>query len=406
MLRCFVLLLHAYLAASASVFASLPDEASAKTLAETVDLKLLASSDLTLLIKDRRWLSAAHTLLSRAQKMQGVDFSAPVRSAVSSVRKELDDLIRSLDKNYGEASQVSPAFQWAQNSSHVFLQVKFAQRWNAPGALELQNSSVKVSDCCFSFKGFGEHSMIVKEYKLFLQFLDPVSEEGSSWHFAAAGRLSVTVKKVRARKWERLLRSENTAPENMGIWRDMQDKWKAELTSKGKDKPKQKSGDDDDDDSDDEDAVKKCPPGSFHDSKVTEFCPETFLASTRPLIWSVLFYSSNSASPKFKGLTPVWRALADIVPSHNKDAAVGAVDCSRHQKLCDEHGAKQSSLPAVLRYQPGSSEGDGAKAVQAGTLYTGDLSLEDLAAWAAAGSEKMEKKPKKSKKKSEAKKEL
>eukprot|EP00930_Biecheleria_cincta_P016884 TRINITY_DN1358_c0_g1_i1.p1 TRINITY_DN1358_c0_g1~~TRINITY_DN1358_c0_g1_i1.p1 ORF type:complete len:114 (-),score=30.08 TRINITY_DN1358_c0_g1_i1:22-363(-) len=113
MLRCLVLLLHAYLAASASVFASATDEAAAKVLAETVDLKTLASSDLTFLIKDKHWLSAAHALLSRAQKTQGVDFSAPVRSAVSQVRKELDDLIRALDKKYGEASQVSPAFQWA-----------------------------------------------------------------------------------------------------------------------------------------------------------------------------------------------------------------------------------------------------------------------------------------------------
>merc|ERR1719277_532296 len=219
-------------AGAASPFAAAGDEEAARQLAETVELKTLSSADFSFLIKDKRWLSAAHRVLSRAQETP-LDFSAPVRSAVSAVRKELDDLIRSLDKKYGEASQVSPAFQWAQNSSHIFLQVKFAQRWNAPGALEVENTTVAISDCCFSFKGYGEHSMIRKEYKLMLQFLDTVSEEGSSWHFAAAGRLSVTVAKARSRAWERLLRSENVKPDNMGVWQDMQAKWKNELTSLG-----------------------------------------------------------------------------------------------------------------------------------------------------------------------------
>ena len=163
-------LLMAKPTASASLFAQASTEKEAEVLTQSIELKSLSSADFSFLIKEKRWLSAAHILLNRVQGSP-LDFSAAVRSAVSGVRKELDDLIRSLDKSYGEASQVSPAFQWAQNSSHLFLQIKFAQRWNAPGALEVENSSVVVSDCCFSFSGHGEHSMIRKEYKLFLQFL-------------------------------------------------------------------------------------------------------------------------------------------------------------------------------------------------------------------------------------------
>merc|ERR1712187_837427 len=165
--------------------------------------------------------------------------------------------------------------QWAQNSSHIFIQVKFAQRWNAPGALEVENTSITVSDCCFSFKGFGEHSMIRKEYKLFLQFLDTVVEPpASSWHFAAAGRFVATIQKKRQRKWERLLRSENIAPENMGIWRDMQETWKSELASMEAKKEKTVKKGDDDGDEDDEDEEEKCDAGTFGDSKVVEFCPK------------------------------------------------------------------------------------------------------------------------------------
>eukprot|EP00931_Biecheleriopsis_adriatica_P093115 TRINITY_DN6686_c0_g1_i1.p1 TRINITY_DN6686_c0_g1~~TRINITY_DN6686_c0_g1_i1.p1 ORF type:complete len:401 (-),score=113.84 TRINITY_DN6686_c0_g1_i1:72-1274(-) len=400
MIRSFVLLLHISLAASASVFEAAADEAAALKLAEEVKLKSLSSADFMFMIKEKRWLSATQRLLGRAQETP-LDFSAPVRSAVSSVRKELDDLIRSLDKKYGEASQVSPAFQWAQNSSHVFLQIKFAQRWNAPGALEVQNTSIKVSDCCFSFQGVGEHSMIRKEYKLFLQFLDPVSEEGSSWHFAAAGRLTVTVKKVRARKWERLLRSENVAPENMGVWQDMQAKWKAELASSQDGKLKKgnsKDSDDDEDEDEDEREVLPCNAGSFSDSKVLELCPKAWeVIGKKSNTWNVLFYSPKSANKQSQGLTQVWRALADIVPGHNKKAAVGAVDCSQYGALCDQQGAKAASLPIVKKFSPGVSEG---------VAYSGELALEDLASWAAGAKEESAKKEKGKKKSKKSKKEL
>jgi hypothetical protein len=383
-----------WVATAASVFSTATDEEAAKQIAASVDLIGLSSADFGFLIKEKHWLSAAHVVLGRVQETK-LDFSAPVRSAVSSVRKELDDLIRSLDKKYGEASQVSPAFQWAQNSSHVFIQVKFAQRWNAPGALELENSSVTVSDCCLSFKGHGEHSMIKKEYKLFLQFLDPVSEPHSSWHFAAAGRLAVTVAKVRARKWERLLRSENVQPENMGIWRDMQEKWKDELSSFESDKGniKKKGSDDEDEDSDD-DVKNLCEPGHFVGSRVRELCPESFIGEGKDTIWTVLFYTNDAGNKKSQILKTVWRTVGEIVPSHNRMASVGSLDCSRYSAFCTTQSLLKKDLPVILRYEPG---------VDTGKQYEGSLMLEDLASWAAAETKKETVKPKRRRK---AKKEL
>eukprot|EP00811_Abedinium_folium_P037051 NODE_9701_length_1404_cov_8.700861.p1 GENE.NODE_9701_length_1404_cov_8.700861~~NODE_9701_length_1404_cov_8.700861.p1 ORF type:complete len:407 (-),score=125.53 NODE_9701_length_1404_cov_8.700861:154-1374(-) len=359
-----------------SPFAGLADEAAALQVAEAIELSSLSPADFTCLIRERRWLTATHVLLKRVQTSSH-DFSAPVRGAVTAVRKELDDLIRVLDKSYGKASQISPAFQWAQNSSHVFLQVKFAQRWNAPGALEVEDTRVAVSDCCFSFKGVGEHSMIRKEYKLMLQFLEPVLEAGSAWHFAAAGRLTVTIQKARARKWERLLRSENVQPENMGVWQDMQAKWKAELASMegAKKASKDRSAGDDDEDDDSNEDMPECEAGAFHGSKVVELCPKAFFAG-KPRPWSVLFYSTaGGASQKSQALSRTWRALAEMVTAHNKDAAVGALDCSRHAALCEKKGAKARSLPRLLRYAAGSTAN--------GAEFSGEPNLEDLVAWAA-----------------------
>lgn len=219
--------------------------------------------------------------------------------------------------------------------------------------------------------------MIRKEYKLFLQFLDPVAQEGSTWHFAAAGRLTVTVAKVKARKWERLLRSENVHPENMGVWQDMQAKWKGELAAleAGKHKKSKGKKDEDDDDEEEEDDTSKCEKGTFSDSKVLEFCPEAFLTgSAKAKAWGVLFYSAASTNQKSQSLNRMWRALADLVPAHNKNAGVGVVDCSRYKAFCETKGAKQKELPTISRYAAGSTEGK---------AYSGEQTLEDLVAWVA-----------------------
>ena len=41
-----------------------------------------------------------------------------------SLQDEADELLRTLNPNYGMAQQVSPAFQWAQNDTSLFLTIK------------------------------------------------------------------------------------------------------------------------------------------------------------------------------------------------------------------------------------------------------------------------------------------
>merc|ERR1712241_849971 len=104
-----------------------------------------------------------------------------------------------------------------------------------------------------------------------------------------------------------------------------------------------------------DDEENKCPTGSFQDSKVVEFCQEKFLSPAR--IWSVLFYSKAMADKSTQSFSKVWRALTDVVPSRNKQAAIGAVDCSKHRKLCQEKGVMKDRLPVARRYESDTSVG-------------------------------------------------
>jgi len=45
------------------------------------------------------------------------------------------------------------ALQWAQNSTTIFLGVKYASRWSAPGAIEVADVGVNITEAGL----LGEH---------------------------------------------------------------------------------------------------------------------------------------------------------------------------------------------------------------------------------------------------------
>merc|ERR1719352_1942475 len=113
----------------------------------------------------RQWWSLSRDLVAQSHT-QTVDLSVSVRKAVRTLKDEADELLRTLNPKYGLAQQVSPAFQWAQNDTCIFLTVKYTVRWNAPGALEVTEPSVNTSYNVFNFSGLGKHSNNKYKYTL------------------------------------------------------------------------------------------------------------------------------------------------------------------------------------------------------------------------------------------------
>jgi len=334
-----------------------------------------------------------------------------VRQAIQAAKNRLDDLTRALDRNYGKAVEVSPAAQWAQNSTHIFVTIKFAQRWNAPGALEVENETVEISDCCFNFTAFGEHSFIVRRYHLSWHLHAAVLGKASSWHFAAAGRMAVTFVKADAKRWPSLV--QGSAPKNLGVWRDMQEKWSSEMDTleKGTKKAakKEKKADDEDDEDPAEleaDHISRCKSTTYRGSAVAELCGDalTHLMS-RPVKgrkWLVQFYHSEGKgdTAAMRSILPIWKRLADVYPSSVPGGRVAVLDCAHNQEFCtDEEMATGKGLPKI-EYFTAESLNEGVA-----NTYTGSIpaSLEDFIEFGTpqATKEPGEKKKKKKSKKKE-----
>jgi len=176
----------------------------------------------------KQWWGLARDIIAKSH-IQRVDLSFAVRKAVRVLKDEADELLRTLNPKYGVASQVSPAFQWAQNDTSVFLTIKYTVRWNAPGALEVTDPNVIITGNTFNFTGEGKHSNNKYKYTLSLKFFDNLSEPMSTWSTASVGKLSVTLRKKWPRKWPRLLANKKAKITNMHVWMEMQEKLDSSL---------------------------------------------------------------------------------------------------------------------------------------------------------------------------------
>jgi len=416
------------------------EEAALKALAAPAfSLAGVEASDVERLVH-KGWHEAVRALIALGHRGSEGDtqhVATQVRQAVQAERNRLDDLTRALDRNYGKAVDVSPASQWAQNSTHIFLAVKFAQRWNAPGALEVENETVEISECCLNFTAFGEHSFIRRRYRLSFELFRPLLPKASSWSLASVGRMSVTLSKAKAANWPRLLSSgAGTAPKNLGIWRDMKEKWQNEVdrlpplvdtagagpgsagsanaaarapvssssgtsaaagreprkAKKGKGAPSKAVEEEEDDEALDREVelLSECSKASYAGSTVAELCQSAWaetveLPRVRGRRWLVELYSSqgDGDAEAMKSLMPVWKRLADVFPSMVPGGRVGAVDCRTERELCKKLGlapGAKAKLPQIRRFVGSSAGGSGNPLGDTWTGSTG-ASIEALAAF-------------------------
>mmetsp|Transcript_23009 Transcript_23009/g.72852 ORF Transcript_23009/g.72852 Transcript_23009/m.72852 type:complete len:643 (+) Transcript_23009:44-1972(+) len=203
--------------------AALAEEDARKILDPYMESLKSLESQVVEKIVMRQWWGLARDVVAKSHKQQ-VDLSFAVRKAVRALKDEADELLRTLNPKYGQAQQVSPAFQWAQNDTCVFLTIKYTVRWNAPGALEVTDPAVNMSENMFNFTGLGKHSNNKYRYALSLSLFDLILSASSSWSAASVGKLSVTLRKRWPRKWPRLLANKKTKIGNMHVWMEMQEK--------------------------------------------------------------------------------------------------------------------------------------------------------------------------------------
>ena len=118
-------------------------------------------------------------------------------------------------------SVVAPAFQWAQNTSRVLIEVKFAHKMSAPAATNAEVQDVELNARSLRMVA-AERS---KRFELELALAGEINPDASSWAESSVGRAILTLEKAEGKRfrWKGLLAAGAARPPNMQVWWDMQE---------------------------------------------------------------------------------------------------------------------------------------------------------------------------------------
>ena len=187
-----------------------------------IDLATISHLDIEKIVL-RQWFEAAGELIRKSHESD-IDISAPIRSGAQEVRTRIDELVKLLDPDYSKPQRVNPAFQWTQNDTAVFIQLKYSRRFNAPGSVDVTGFNCTFTDSMMLFSAIGGHSGKMFEYVLELDFFDSIDSSMSRWSEGSVGKVSLTIMKVRSGKWPRLLLLPTLKIDNMHYWYDFGEK--------------------------------------------------------------------------------------------------------------------------------------------------------------------------------------
>lgn len=320
------------------------------------------------------WWSAARELIlaghAAGDRELQQSFANEVRKEAGVLKQRADALLLSLSDPRAKVARISCAYQWAQNSSAIFLNVKFAHRWTSPGALEVREEQVNVSSCCLNFSAIGDHSQLKKAYGLDAEFLHDVDPKRYSYSKASAGRLYLEIAKKEPKRWKTLLKTKER-PKNQAVWDSMDTKWASEIKDfelqqkkKGNERDKDVLAEEEQQEWDaQKNKCRRTPSSPFRrEPQVPLLCdmfwPPRMKWKGRgsDSTWLVLFFSvsemqceaANEAECKMKA--ELWAQIHKKLKDFSS-ALVGVVDCDSAGTFCKTQ--EVGHMPFVRRYRRG-----------------------------------------------------
>jgi len=186
---------------------------------------------------------------------QEVQLEGDHKISALALKRKLEKFISALD-NSSSQQVVSPAYQWAQSPSTLYLDIKFSHRLDSPGCLEVANPQVTLTDTKLSFIGNCARSTQRIKLVLDLDFYSEINSELSSYSFTSVGRLNVNLRKKEESSWPKPMKGKK--PNNVHTWWEMKEKYQKVMSKF--------TGEEDDDDegSKGKNEVKKSPEGHLN----------------------------------------------------------------------------------------------------------------------------------------------
>lgn len=110
---------------------------------DTFDASTLSAKHVGYAMKRGFWKCAKE--LSNMANFLRIDVRSVFDMESRSIAKEIKDIKATIESTL-PVSVISPAFQWAQSTTEIFISVKFAHKLDAPATLNVEAETVNITE--------------------------------------------------------------------------------------------------------------------------------------------------------------------------------------------------------------------------------------------------------------------
>lgn len=160
-----------------------------------------------------------------------IKFRDHLNKGIESIEQRLEIFQNKYRFEQNEYQKVIPVYQWAQSLDNIYIEVKFAHRFDSPGCLDINNLTNEVVGSIVSFNADCVLGDVPIKFELNLNLYDDIDRDASVFSHNSVGRYQMTLRKKKVDYWKRLLKNEEDINSNMKIWMEMKEKYENQLKS-------------------------------------------------------------------------------------------------------------------------------------------------------------------------------
>ena len=190
-------------------------------------LKEKQQSCIDILVKNGKLEELDYYLNELAKK--GVDYRENLSVSINTMKKTLDEINNKHRFEKKQYQTVYPAFRWAQSLEDIFIEIKFAHRFDSPGCLEIKDMNVDIKNDSVKFEGYCVLGDVPIKIDFKIDTFKGLNVSDCSHGAGSVGRYQLTLKKGEKSYWKKLLKEDSPIPLNMKVWFEMKEKYHEEL---------------------------------------------------------------------------------------------------------------------------------------------------------------------------------
>lgn len=120
--------------------------------------------------------------------------------------------------------------KWAQNISHVFINVKLSHRHDAPGCLDVFNERMDFTTNSLNFSAFGIQAHVPINFQLALTFDSAIVPDFATWQKESVGTMTITLRKWENQLWRKIVPTRELIDRHqIQLWWEMREVYKIDF---------------------------------------------------------------------------------------------------------------------------------------------------------------------------------